>query len=391
MKAVSSVLGSSRASAFAGAYKLPSAFGIRDNAVQNSFNSFGDSLTEKLRTKQPVKVAVTGAAGAIGYAALFRIANGELLGPDQPVEITGVELPFAMDALRGVEMELEDCAFPLVTKFTGTDDPDKGFANADIALLIGSKPRGPGMERSDLIRENGQIFQKLGQSLNRTASRDVRVTVVGNPCNTNAYIAMQNAPDLKSENFTAMTRLDHDRALGIIAAKTQLPSNIINFLGIWGNHSPTMFPDLSHTLVNGAPILELIGEYRFKRWWQHELIPKVQERGARIIEARGASSAASAANACIAHTRDWCLGTALPDWTSMAYPSDGQYNVPEGLVFSFPTICQNGTYATATYPASDRRRLTNGPFHFSMTPYYIEQNVKELLQERDFVADLLPN
>lgn len=344
-------------------------------------DSYTDGLTQKLAAKEPVRVAVTGAAGAIGYALLFRIANGELLGPNQPVTISGLELPMAMNALKGVEMELEDCAFPLLRGFEGSSDPDTAFAGADIALLVGSKPRGPGMDRADLIRDNGRIFQTLGQSLNRVASRHCRVTVVGNPCNTNAYIAANNAPDLSSHNFTAMTRLDHDRGVGFVAQKTMMPPNEVQNFAIWGNHSATMHPDLEHTTVHGVPLIELIGHFRGQRWWQHEFVPKVQQRGARIIEARGASSAASAANACINHTRDWCLGTDLPDWQSMAYPSEGQYGVPEGLIFSFPTICQNGTYASVSYPEMMDEAL----------PYAIEKNVVELLSERDMVSDLLPH
>jgi|ERR1719168_49963 len=366
------------ATAAASTYRIPTLFGARDRRIETDFESFSDGLTNKLSAREPVKVAVTGAAGAIGYSLLFRIANGELLGPDQPIEIAGLELPGALGALKGVGMELQDCAFPLLRGFTETSDADVAFANADIALLVGSKPRGPGMERADLVRDNGKIFQALGKSLNKVASKDVRVTVVGNPCNTNAYIAAANAPDIPKGNFTAMTRLDHDRAVGFLSQKTTLPANEIQNFCIWGNHSPTMHPDLMHTTIHGVPVAELLGYFRAERWWLNEFAPKVQQRGARIIEARKSSSAASAANACIAHTRDWCLGTALPEWTSMAYASDGQYGVPEGLVFSFPTICQNGTYRTAVYPEMMDELL----------PYAIEQNVLELLAERDMVADL---
>merc|ERR1719443_1372142 len=234
-------------------------------------------LLSKIRNKEPVRVAVTGAAGAIGYALLFRLCNGELLGPDVPLQISAIELPPAMDAMKGVAMEVEDCAFPLVKEFMYTDDPNKGFAGVDIALLVGSKPRGPGMERGDLIKDNGVIFKNLGQALNANAERHVRVTVVGNPCNTNALIACNNAPDIPARNFTAMTRLDHDRAVGFLAKKTMLPANEINRFAIWGNHSATMFPDLSNTQIHGVSWHELVGGFRSFRYWQNELMPKVQQ------------------------------------------------------------------------------------------------------------------
>merc|ERR1719219_1553366 len=239
-----------------------------------------DPLLQKVRSKQPVRVTVTGPAGAIGYALLFRIANGELLGPDVPIQLNCLELPFAMKALQGVAMELEDCAFPLLGKVTCTDNPDEGFDGCEIALLVGSKPRGPGMERADLIRDNGAIFQKTGQALNRFAEKYCRVTVVGNPCNTNALIACNNAPDLQARNFTAMTRLDHDRTVGFLAKKTMLPPNEINHLAIWGNHSATMFPDLTNTSCHGTPWHELIGEFYADRYWRNEFAPKIQQRGA---------------------------------------------------------------------------------------------------------------
>jgi len=368
----------------------PSAFGIRQRQLDtlNAKLVNSDPLVKKIRNKQPVRVAVTGGAGAIGYALLFRIANGELLGPDQPVEISAVELPFAMNALRGVAMELEDCAFPLLSKLNITDDPEKGFEAADIALLVGSKPRGPGMERADLIRENGVIFQKTGQTLNRVAERHCRTTVVGNPCNTNALIAANNAPDIPARNFTAMTRLDHDRAVGFLAKKTMMPVNEVNHFAIWGNHSATMFPDISNTTIHGVPAHELVGEFRFQRFWQNEFIPKVQQRGAKIIQVRGSSSAASAANACIAHTRDWCLGTPIPDWQSMAVISDGEYGVPAGLCFSYPVRCQNGGYTVVT---DDEQPVTHAKWWYQMKEYHIENNVQELLAERDVVSSLLPN
>lgn len=368
----------------------PSMFGIRQRQLDtlNAKLVNSDPLVKKIQNKQPVRVAVTGGAGAIGYALLFRIANGELLGPDVPVEISAVELPFAMNALRGVAMELEDCAFPLLSKLNITDDPEKGFEAADIALLVGSKPRGPGMERSDLIRENGVIFQKTGQTLNRVAERHCRTTVVGNPCNTNALIACNNAPDIPARNFTAMTRLDHDRAVGFLSKKTMMPVNEVNHFAIWGNHSATMFPDLSNCTIHGVPAHELVGEFRFQRFWQNEFIPKVQQRGAKIIQVRGSSSAASAANACIAHTRDWCLGTPIPDWQSMAVISDGEHGVPAGLCFSYPVRCVGGGYTVVT---EDEQPVTHSKWWYQMKEYHIENNVQELLAERDVVSSLLPN
>lgn len=371
----------------------PSVFGIKQRQLEtlSATIAANDPLVQKIQQKKPIRVAVTGGAGAIGYALLFRLANGELLGPDVPVEISAIELPNALNALKGVAMEMDDCAFPLVKKMTCTDNPEEGFDGAEIALLVGSKPRGKGMERADLIRDNGVIFQKTGQTLNKVAEQYCRVTVVGNPCNTNALIACNNAPRLEAHNFTAMTRLDHDRALGFLARKTMLPPNEVNGFAVWGNHSASMFPDLSCTTMHGAPWWELIGEYRARRFWMNELMPKVQQRGARIIEVRGSSSAASAANACIAHTRDWCLGSPQPDWTSMAVVSDGQYGVPSGLVFSYPVYCKGGAYQIVTEddkPGPNNMRWTQWQ---TLQEYHIEQNVQELLQERDIVSGLLPN
>jgi len=366
----------------------PSMFGIKQRQLDSLTAELAatDPLLDKIAKKQPVRVAVTGGAGAIGYAMLFRIANGELLGPDVPVQISAIELPPAMKALQGVAMELDDCAFPLLDKLTITDNPDEGFAGCEIALLVGSKPRTKGMERADLIRDNGVIFKNTGQSLDKFAEKYCRVTVVGNPCNTNALIACNNAPSLPARNFTAMTRLDHDRALGFLARKTMLPSNEINKFAIWGNHSATMFPDLSNTTCHGTPWHELVGQFRAYRFWKNELMPKVQQRGARIIEVRGKSSAASAANAGIAHTRDWCLGTPQPDWTSMAVISDGEHGVPAGLCFSYPVWCKNGVYSIVTDDEN-----TDTKFHVwrEFKAYHIEQNVQELLAERDFVSDML--
>jgi len=362
---------------------LPHSFGIRDHYARKHTDSVTKSnpLLSKIRNKQPVRVAVTGAAGAIGYALLFRLCNGELLGPDVPLQISAIELPPAMDAMKGVAMEVEDCAFPLVQEFMYTDDPNKGFAGVDIALLVGSKPRGPGMERGDLIKDNGVIFKNLGQALNANAERHVRVTVVGNPCNTNALIAANNAPDIPVGNFTAMTRLDHDRGVGLLSQKTMLPANEIDNFCVWGNHSPTMYPDITFSTIHGTPIGEIIGFFRLPRFTQNEFLPRIQQRGAEIISVRGKSSAASAASACLAHTRDWCLGSDRPSWTSMVVPSTGEYGVPPGLFFSFPVNCSNGEYEIATYPAA----------FDELAQYYMERNVQELEEERDTVASLLPN
>lgn len=362
---------------------IPDFFGMKDDAKRKATlaRSAADPLVEKLAAKEPIRVAVTGPAGAIGYALLFRLLNGEMLGPDQPVIIHAIELPNAMDKLEGVKMEVEDCAFPLMKGFICTDNVEKGFDNVDIALLVGSKPRGPGMERSDLIMDNGVIFQKMGQALDQFAAKHCRVVVTGNPCNTNCMIAANNAPSLKIENFTAMTRLDHDRLVGLMASKTMLPANEINRVAVWGNHSATMFPDIAYTTAHGTPMHELIGNFRWNRYIQHEMTPKIQQRGAEIIKARGSSSAASAANATISHTRDWCLGTTQPDWVSMGVVSGGEYNVPPGLVFSYPCWCVEGAYEVATYPSV-----------FGMwEQYMVEANIKELEMERDIVASLLPN
>jgi len=367
----------------------PSMLGIKQRQLDalNASVVASDPLLAKIKNKRPVRVTVTGGAGAIGYSLLFRLANGELLGPDVPVEITAVELPNALQALKGVAMELEDCAFPLLEKLNITDDGESCFDGCEIALLVGSKPRLKGMERADLIRDNGAIFQKTGQALNKFAEKYCRVTVVGNPCNTNALIACNNAPDLQARNFTAMTRLDHDRAVGFLAKKTMLPPNEVNHLAIWGNHSATMFADLSNCSMHGVPWHELVGEFRAERFWKNELQPKVQQRGARIIEARGKSSAASAANACLAHTRDWCLGTKTPDWLSMGVVSDGEHNVPAGLVFSYPVYCKEGGYTIAT---DDDQPLKDFWWWREFKYHQIEKNVQELMEEKDAVSDMLP-
>ena len=290
--------------------------------------------------KTPVRVTITGAAGQISYSLLFRIASGQMLGPDQPVIFQLLEITPAMKALEGVVMEIDDCAFPLVTDFVLTDDIDTAFKDADYGLLVGAKPRGPGMERSDLLEANGGIFKLQGKGLNENANRDVKVLVVGNPANTNAYTAMVSAPNLNPRNFTAMTRLDHNRALAQLASKTNSSINDIKKMTIWGNHSTTQYPDITYTTVSGKPAKDLVE----LNWYQEEYIPSVAKRGAEIIDARGASSAASAANGAIDHMRDWVMGTDDDNWVSMGVPSDGSYGIPKGLIFSFPVTCKGGDY-----------------------------------------------
>ncbi len=290
---------------------------------------------------EPVRVAITGAAGQIGYQLCFRIASGDLLGPTQPVILQLLEIPPALDTLKGVVMELDDAAFPLLHGVVATTDLDEGFKDADYAILVGARPRGPGMERADLLSENGKIFGPQGKSLNAVASRDVKVLVVGNPANTNALIAQANAPDLPAANFTAMTRLDHNRALAQLAARSGLHHTHIKKMTIWGNHSSTQYPDLHHALVAGKPAMEGVDQ----AWYSDNFIPTVQQRGAAIIKARGASSAASAASAAIDHIRDWALGTDGDDWVSMAVPADGSYGIAPGVIYSFPCTCENGKYS----------------------------------------------
>ena len=324
--------------------------------------------------KVPVRVAVTGAAGQIAYSLLFRIAAGEMLGKDQPVILQLLEITPALKALDGVAMELDDCAFPLLQGIRTSDDPAVAFKDADYALLVGAKPRGPGMERSDLLAANGGIFKVQGKALNEHASRNVKVVVVGNPANTNAWTAMKNAPDLKPTQFTAMTRLDHNRAVAQLAAKLGQPVTAVRRMTIWGNHSTTQYPDTRQALVNGATV-----EGKLEQTWLETFyIPKVAKRGAEIINARGASSAASAANAAIEHMRDWALGTPQDDWTSMAVPSDGSYGIPEGLMFSFPVTCSGGAYSIVQGLAIDE---------FSQARLLTTQ--KELEEERDAVLKLL--
>ena len=290
--------------------------------------------------KNPVRVTITGAAGNIGYALAFRVAAGDMLGPDQPVILQLLEITPALDALKGVAMELSDCAFPLLRGLVTTDDANVAFKDCDYALLVGARPRGPGMERKDLLAANGAIFGPQGKALNDHASRNVKVLVVGNPANTNALIAQAAAPDLNPRNFTAMTRLDHNRALSQLAEKTGTHSTDIAKMTIWGNHSSTQYPDISHATVQGKPAKGLVED----SWYKDTFIPVVQQRGAAIIKARGASSAASAASAAIDHMRTWALGTNGDDWVSMGVPSDGSYGIAPGIIYSYPCRCKNGDY-----------------------------------------------
>jgi malate dehydrogenase len=290
--------------------------------------------------KSPVRVTITGAAGQIGYQLAFRIASGQMLGTDQPVVLQLLEIPPALPALEGVVMELKDCAFRTLAGIVATDDPDTAFKDSDYALLVGARPRGPGMERKDLLEANAQIFSVQGKAINDHASRDIRVLVVGNPANTNALIASSNAPDIDPGNFTAMTRLDHNRAMAQLAAKTDSPVNDIRCMTIWGNHSATQYPDIQRASVSGKAATDLVDQ----SWVADEFIPVVQQRGAAIIAARGASSAASAASAAIDHMHDWALGTPDGDWVSMAIPADGSYGIEPGIIYSYPVRCSGGAY-----------------------------------------------
>jgi malate dehydrogenase len=326
--------------------------------------------------KTPVRVAVTGAAGQIGYSLLFRIASGEMLGKDQPVILQMLELPMekAQAALKGVMMELEDCAFPLLAGMVGTDDAEVAFKDVDIALLVGARPRGPGMERKDLLLENAKIFTAQGAALNKVAKRDVKVLVVGNPANTNAYIAMKSAPDLDPKNFTAMLRLDHNRALSQLAGKAGVDVADIEKLVVWGNHSPTMYPDYRFATAKGAALKDKIND---DVWNRETFIPKVGKRGAAIIEARGLSSAASAANAAIDHVRDWVLGS-NGKWVTMGVPSDGSYGIPKDVMYGVPVITSNGKYELV-------RDLPIDDFSRTM----MDKTLAELEEERQGVAHLL--
>ena len=323
--------------------------------------------------KEPVRVAVTGAAGQISYSLLFRIASGQMLGDDQPVTLQLLEIPPAMEAVRGVVMELDDCAFPLIADIIATDDPDVAFKDASYALLVGSRPRGPGMERKDLLEANGAIFSAQGKSLNDHAAKDVKVLVVGNPANTNCLIAQRNAPDLDASQFTAMTRLDHNRALTQLAQKTGKHVTKVSGMTIWGNHSATQYPDIFHADVAGTAASDLVDQ----DWVDSDFIPTVQQRGAAIIDARGLSSAASAANAAIEHMRDWVAGTG-DTWVSMAVYSDGSYGVEEGLIYSFPCRCAGGEWSIVT-----------GLEISEYSQSKMSATEAELAEERDAVKDLL--
>lgn len=323
---------------------------------------------------EPVRIAVTGAAGQIGYSLVFRIASGGILGPDQPVILHMLEITPALPALDGVAMELQDCAFPLLAGMVQTDDAEEAFSDVDIALLVGAMPRKAGMERADLLEANGKIFTTQGAALASAARPDVKVLVVGNPANTNALIAMNNAGDMERANFTAMTRLDHNRAVSQLAAKTGRPVSSIRKMTIWGNHSTTQYPDLFHCEVDGQPAYELVDDHE---WVDQVFIPTVAKRGAAVIEARGASSAASAANAAIGHMRDWMMGTPDGDWVSMGVPSDGSYGVPEGLISSFPCVVRDG-----------RWEIVRGLEIDDYSRSKIDSSVAELESERDTVREL---
>jgi malate dehydrogenase len=333
------------------------------------------AMSSSAAAKPPVRVSITGPAGAIGYALCFRVASGQLLGPDQPVILQLIELPHAMNALQGVKMELDDCAFPLLKGVEMTSSLEEGFGDADYALLVGSKPRGPGMERGDLLKDNGAIFTGQGKALNATAKKSVKVIVVGNPANTNCLIAAANAPDIPAENFSAMTRLDHNRAVAQIAQKTNTDQTDLQKLAIWGNHSATQYPDINHATINGNSVMSMIND---TEWVRNTFIPDVQQRGAAIIQARGASSAASAANGAIDHIHDWVNGT-NGNWVSMAVPSDGSYGIDTGIYYSYPVTCANGAYDIVQGLEIDEYSRT-----------MMDATAKELFEERDMVKDLLP-
>ncbi|MDP7517140.1 MAG: malate dehydrogenase [Arenicellales bacterium] len=324
--------------------------------------------------KPPVRVAVTGAAGQISYALLFRIASGDMLGHDQPVILQLLEIPPAMEALQGTVMEIEDGAFPLVHDIVASAEPEVAFGDANFAMLVGARPRGPGMERKDLLTENARIFSVQGAAIDAVARRDIRVLVVGNPANTNALIAASNAPNLDRRQFTAMTRLDHNRAISQLAAQTGKPSTTITRMSIWGNHSATQYPDIRHALILGSPATELVDH----AWVVDNFIPTVQQRGAAIIKARGASSAASAASAAVDHVRTWVHGTPENDWVSMAIPSDGSYGINDELIYSYPVTCSDGHYEIVQALEIDE---------FSQAR--MSETEQELLEERDGVRDLL--
>jgi len=325
--------------------------------------------------KAPIRITITGAAGQIGYATLFRIANGDMLGREQPVILQLLDLPQAQAMLHGVQMELEDCAFPLLQQVIITADPKVAFKDTEIALLIGARPRGPGMERKDLLEANGAIFSAQGKLLNEYAARHVKVLVVGNPANTNALIAMKNAPDLDPRNFSAMMRLDHNRAIAQVAQKLFQPIRDVKKMIIWGNHSGTQYPDLDHAEIRGRLVRDILQD---PNWVETEFIPTVQKRGAAVIAARGLSSAASAANAAVTHIHDWLLSSHHNDWVTMSVPSDGSYGIPEGVLYGFPVTCKNGHYSIVQgLPISELGRR------------HMEESYRELTAERDMVKALL--
>ena len=325
--------------------------------------------------KAPVRVTVTGAAGQIGYAALFRIANGDMLGREQPVILQLLDLPQAQGMLRGVMMELEDCAFPLLQQIIITDDPKVAFKDTEVALLIGARPRGKGMERRDLLEANGAIFSVQGKVLNEYAARHVKVLVVGNPANTNALIAMKNAPDLDPKNFSAMMRLDHNRAIAQVAKKLFQPIRDIKKMIIWGNHSGTQYPDLDHAEIRGRLVRDILTD---QDWVENEFIPTVQKRGAAVIEARGLSSAASAANAAVSHIHDWMLSSHHNDWVTMSVPSDGSYGIAEGVIYGFPVTCKHGHFSIVqNLPISE------------LGQRHMKDSHQELMDEREMVRHLL--
>ncbi|MGH2881531.1 MAG: malate dehydrogenase, partial [Solirubrobacteraceae bacterium] len=322
----------------------------------------------------PLRVAVTGAAGQIGYAILFRIASCQLLGPDTPVHLSLLEIPAALKAVEGTAMEIDDCAFPLVAGVDITDDPNKAFDGANVALLIGARPRTKGMERSDLLEANGGIFKPQGNALNDHAASDIKVLVVGNPANTNCLIAKSHAPDIPAERFTSMMRLDHNRAKAQLAAKAGAPVHDVTNMTVWGNHSPTQYPDIFHAKVKGKNATDVAND---QEWLENDFIPTVQKRGAAVIEARGASSAASAANAAVEHVHDWVLGTPGGDWVSMGIPSDGSYGIAEGLIFGFPVTCSGGSY-----------EIVQGLDMNEFSQSRLDVTVNELKDEREMVKQL---
>ncbi len=327
--------------------------------------------------KPPIRVAVSGATGQIGYSLLFRIATGDMLGKDQPIILQLLDIPQSQFALKGIVMELEDCAFPLLANIVATDNPKIAFRDAGIVLLVGARPRGKGMERKDLLKTNGEIFTTQGKALDEVANRDVKVTVVGNPVNTNALITMKNAPGLKPDNFSAMMRLDHNRALSQIAIKLAQPVSGISKMVVWGNHSTTQYPDLSYAEIDSKNVSNLIND---PAWVKSSFIPTVQDRGMSIIKARGMSSAASAANAAIDHVHDWVFGTKENDWTSMSIPSDGSYDIPEGVIYSHPVICQDGVY-----------KIVQGLEISEFSKEKMHATYTELVEERESVKYLLGN